>query len=62
MPDGIFSNQKSQFGLILEGPAIEDVGMFYDQLVNFMAIWYILWPFGIFVSHLVFSPVLVYCI
>jgi hypothetical protein len=28
LPDGIFSNQKSQFGLILEGLAIEDVGIF----------------------------------
>jgi hypothetical protein len=24
LPDGIFSNQKSKFGLTLEGPATED--------------------------------------
>jgi hypothetical protein len=35
LPDGILSNQKSQFGLILEGLAIEDVGIFYGYLVNF---------------------------
>jgi hypothetical protein len=29
---------------------MEDVGIFYVQLVNFPAIWHILWPFGIF-SH-----------
>jgi hypothetical protein len=28
LPDGIFSKQKSQFGKILEGLAIEDVGIF----------------------------------
>jgi hypothetical protein len=31
------------------------VGIFYGNLVYFMAIWYILWSFGIF------SPVLVCC-
>jgi hypothetical protein len=36
LPDGIFSNQKSQFGKLLEGLAMEDVGIF-------IAIWYILW-------------------
>jgi hypothetical protein len=30
-----------------EGLAMEDVGIFYGHLVYFMAIWYILWPFGI---------------
>jgi hypothetical protein len=62
LPDGILSNQKSQFGKILEGLAIEDVGifmailsLFYGQMVHAMAIWYILLPFGIF------FPFLVYC-
>jgi hypothetical protein len=32
---------------------METVGMFYDPLVNFMAIWYILWSFGIFFPRLV---------
>jgi hypothetical protein len=48
LPDGIFSNQKSQ---ILDGLAIEDVnihilwtlGLFYDNLVYFMDICNILW-------------------
>jgi hypothetical protein len=46
LPDGIFSNQKSQFGKILDGLGIEDVGIFYGHLVYF-------WPFGIFCVHLV---------
>jgi hypothetical protein len=52
-PDGIFSNQKSQFGVILEGVAMKDVGIF-------MAILSILWPncnswsFGAFCGHLVY--------
>jgi hypothetical protein len=54
LPDGIFSNQKSKFGLILEDLAMEDVGIFYGQLVYFTAI---LWQFGILHGHLVyFSP------
>jgi hypothetical protein len=51
LPDGFFSNQKSEFVLTLEGLALEDVVIFYVHLVNFPAI---LWPFGIF------SPVLVH--
>jgi hypothetical protein len=27
---------------------MEDVSIFYGQLVYFTAIWYILWPFGIY--------------
>jgi hypothetical protein len=41
LPDGIFSNQKSLFGSILEGLAIENV-------VHFTASMYILLPFGTF--------------
>jgi hypothetical protein len=37
----------------LEGLATNDVGIFYGHLVNFMAIWSILWPFGIFYGHVV---------
>jgi hypothetical protein len=33
LPDGLFSNQKSKFGSILEGLAREHFGMFYDNLV-----------------------------
>jgi hypothetical protein len=44
---GIFSNQKSQFEYILEGLAMEGVGVFYVHLVYFTDIWYISWAFGI---------------
>jgi hypothetical protein len=58
LPDGLFSNQKSQFGSILEVPAMEDAGTFYDNLVYFTQILYIFWPFGIVYGHYVyFSPV-----
>jgi hypothetical protein len=33
LPDGIFSNQKSQFGKILEGLAMEDVVIFHGHFV-----------------------------
>jgi hypothetical protein len=35
LPDGIFSDKKYQFGQILEGLAMEDVGIFYGHLVYF---------------------------
>jgi hypothetical protein len=35
---------------------MENVGIFYDQLEYFTAIWYSLWPFGIVCRHLVFFP------
>jgi hypothetical protein len=35
LPDGVFANQKYQFGYISEG----------KMLVYFIAIWTILWPF-----------------
>jgi hypothetical protein len=55
LPDGFFSNQKTQFVKTLEGLAMEDVGIFYVHLINFPAIWYIYPPFG------TFFPVLVCC-
>jgi hypothetical protein len=62
MPDGIFSNEKSKFGKILEGLAMEDVGIFYAHLKYLIAIWYILWPFGPICCHFgIFFPVVVYC-
>jgi hypothetical protein len=45
LPDGIFSNQKSQFGKILESLAMEEV--------DFRSILSILRPNGIFYGHLV---------
>jgi hypothetical protein len=56
LPDGIFSNQKSQFGQILEGLAMENVSLFCGHFINFPAIWYILWPFGKFCGHLYIFP------
>jgi hypothetical protein len=50
LPDGIFSNQNSLLGYILEGLAMEDVGILYSQLVYFTVIW----PFGIFYGYLVY--------
>jgi hypothetical protein len=46
--------QKSQFGFILEGLGLKNVGIFYGHLGYFMVIWYVLWPFGIFCGYLVF--------
>jgi hypothetical protein len=40
LPDGLFSNPKSQFEQTLEGLAMEDVGIFYVHLVNFLANWH----------------------
>jgi tellurite resistance-related uncharacterized protein len=43
MPDGLFSNQKSQFGQSLEGLVMENIlclfGLFYGHWKYFMAIW-----------------------
>jgi hypothetical protein len=55
-----FQTKKLQFGEILEGLAIEDVGIFCGHLVYFVAIWYILWPFGIFYGYLVYFMVIWY--
>jgi hypothetical protein len=63
LPDGLFSNQKSQFGQILEGLRWENVAIFYGHLEYvfdghlgyFMTLWYILCSFG------KFFPVLVPC-
>jgi hypothetical protein len=45
LPDGIFSNQKSQFGSILEGLGMVKVGIFFGSLEFIMDIWYMLWTF-----------------
>jgi hypothetical protein len=54
LPDGIFSNQKSQFGYFLESLALEDVGIFYGRLVYFTAICEMLWPFDTVSFNLVY--------
>jgi hypothetical protein len=46
LPDGIFSDQKSKLGFILEGVEMENVGIFSGHLEYIMAIWYIIWPLG----------------
>jgi hypothetical protein len=60
LPDGIFSNQKSQFGYILECFAMEDVGTFYGNLVYFTAILYIvtsyIFPFWYVVPRKIWQP------
>jgi hypothetical protein len=33
---------------------MEDIGIVYGHLVYFVAIWSILWPFGLFCDHLVY--------
>jgi hypothetical protein len=38
-----FQTKKSQFGKILEGLGIKNVGIFYAHLEYIMSIWYILW-------------------
>jgi hypothetical protein len=54
LPDGLFSNQKSKFGLILEGLVMEEVAMFYGHLVHFTVFCYILWTFGVVRGILVY--------
>jgi hypothetical protein len=54
LPDGLFSNRKTQLGSILEGLVNENAYIFYDHLDYFMAIWYKLWPFGVVCGHLVY--------
>jgi hypothetical protein len=38
LPGGVFLNQKSQFGKILEALRMENVGIFYGHLLHFTAI------------------------
>jgi hypothetical protein len=52
LPDGLFSNQKSQFGKNSQGLRLENIDIFYGHLEYSMPIWKILWPFGIFYYHL----------
>jgi hypothetical protein len=41
-------------GKILEGLAMEDASIFYDHLVYFMPILYVLWTFGVFYGYFVY--------
>jgi hypothetical protein len=49
-----FQAKIPKFGYILEGLAMEDVGIFYGQFVYFTDKWYILWPSGSFFGQLVY--------
>jgi hypothetical protein len=53
--DWQISVPKIAIGCILEGHEMGIVGKFYGHLVNFMAIWCILRPFGVFNDHLVYT-------
>jgi hypothetical protein len=48
LPDGLFSNQKSKSGYILEGLAMEDVGTYILWTLRpFYGLLLYLWTFGI---------------
>jgi uncharacterized membrane protein len=53
---GLFSNQKSQFGSILEFLRMENAGIFYGLFGAFYGHLLMLWSFGIF------SLILEYCV
>jgi hypothetical protein len=48
LPDGFFSDQKSQFGYILEDLGMENVVIYSGHLEYFTTIGHILWAFGNF--------------
>jgi hypothetical protein len=39
MPDGLFLNQKSEFGKNFQGLRLENVYIFYGHLEYFMDVW-----------------------
>jgi hypothetical protein len=47
---------------ILEGLAMENIVIFYDDLIYFAAIGNIIWPFGILWGHLVHFPTFWYLV
>jgi hypothetical protein len=68
LPDGLFSNQKYQFGYILEGLRMGNAGIFYGlfgifyghilwQFGNVVVIWYIFSRFGILCQEKSGNPV-----
>jgi hypothetical protein len=63
LPDGLFSNRKSQFLVKFGGLGIQNIVTFYGHLEYITAIWYnlqpfaiSLWPFGIFFHFGMFGP------
>jgi hypothetical protein len=65
LPDGIVSNQKipiwTKFGGSFNRKCRYILWPFYDCVVYFMAVWSILWSFGIFCGRLVYFMI-VWCI
>jgi hypothetical protein len=61
LPDGFFSDQKSQIEYILEGLGMENVLINSVHLKYFANIGYILWEFGNFVVLGILFPAFVYC-
>jgi hypothetical protein len=58
LPDGFFSNKNPNL-CFFGGSSNGKCWLFYVHLVNFPAIWHILWPFGIYFPHFgTFLPVL----
>jgi hypothetical protein len=52
-----FKTKNANLGKFLECFAMRDVGQFFGHFVYFSAVWYILWPFGIFGGHFgIFFP------
>jgi hypothetical protein len=49
----VYFRTKNPNLCILEGPRMENAGLFFGHLVYFWAIWYIFWPFGIIFVYLV---------
>jgi hypothetical protein len=54
LPDGLFSNQKSKFGYILEALECKMLLYFITIWNYFTALWYNVWPLGIVFGHLVY--------
>jgi hypothetical protein len=46
LPDGLFSNQKTQFGYILEGLGVENVDIFCGHLKYFTTMWFVFRAIG----------------
>jgi hypothetical protein len=54
LPDGLFSNQKSQIWVNFGGSLNGKCWYIFDHLEYFLTIWYNLWPFGIVCGHLLY--------
>jgi hypothetical protein len=51
-PVGICLHSKNHHLGIFGGPWNINLSIFYSHLMYFTAIWYILWPFGVFYCRL----------